>query len=131
MMLQMFQEGGFWMYPLALLNCALVPLSIVFLALAAGSKSRNALVFALILLVAGLAPAMLGQVAQTLAMQGAEDAIRSVDPADASTIRAAAMSESMTTFLFGLSGAVVPVFCGFVLLGLGLSRLPRFEGSPS
>ncbi|MEW5742508.1 MAG: hypothetical protein AB1938_26560 [Myxococcota bacterium] len=127
MMVQMFQEGGWWMYPITLLGCALVPLSIVLVILGAASKQRNALMMSLILLVAGLTPAMLGAVAQMLSMRSAEEAIVHVNPADAATIRAAAMSESLTTVLFGLSSSVIPVFCGFVLLGIGLGRLPRFE----
>ena len=127
---ELFVEGGFWMYPIALLNCALVPLGIVLLTIGVSSKQRNALVFAAALIAGGLSPAMLGELANVLAMQNVEAAIAHVDPADAATIRAAGMSESMTTLLFGLSGSVIPVFCGFVLLGVGLGRLPRFEGEP-
>ncbi|GMU61595.1 MAG: hypothetical protein AMXMBFR34_33580 [Myxococcaceae bacterium] len=124
---EMFQAGGWWMYPLMLLGCALVPLSIVFVSLGVASKERNAVMFSLTLLVAGITPAMLGAVAQMMSMRAAEEAIVHVNPADAATIRAVALSESMTTVLFGLSLSVIPVFCGFVLLGVGLSRLPRFE----
>lgn len=124
---ELFVEGGFWMYPIALLNCALVPLGIVLLTIGVASKQRNALVFALVLLGGGLLPAMLGELANVLAMQNVDAAIAYADPADQATIRAAGMAESMTTVLFGLSGAIVPVFCGFVLLGVGLGRLPRFE----
>jgi hypothetical protein len=128
MMLQeMFVEGGWWMYPIALLTCALVPLSIVLVTLGVASKEKNALLFAIILFVGGLAPAMLGGLGQAMSMRGAEEAIAHVNPADAATIRAAAMSESMNITLFGLTGAVIPVFCAFVLLGVGLGRLPRFE----
>lgn len=124
---ELFAEGGFWMYPIALLDCALVPLGIVLLSIGIASKQRNALVFAVGLIVGGLAPAMLGELANVLSMQNVEAAIVHVNPADAATIRAAGMAESMTTLLFGLSGSVIPVFCGFVLLGVGLGRLPRFD----
>jgi len=126
----MWQVGGGWMYPLALLNCGLLPLSVVLLTLGIGSKERNAVLYAVILLVAGLSPAMLGAVAQHLTMMNVEEVIAMANPADQATIRAAATGEAMTTTLFGLSGAVIPVFCGFVLLGIGLGRLPRFEESP-
>lgn len=127
---ELFAEGGFWMYPIALLNCALVPLGIVLLTIGVASKQRNALVFAVALIAGGLAPAMLGELANVLSMRNVEAAIAFASPADQATIRAAGLAESMTTLLFGLSGSVIPVFCGFVLLGVGLGRLPRFDTEP-
>lgn len=127
MLRELFLEGGFWMYPIALLNCALVPLGIVLLTIGVSSKQRNALVFAAALIAGGLAPAMLGELANVLAMRTVDAAIAYADPADQATIRAAGLAESMTTLLFGLAGSVIPVFCGFLLLGVGLGRLPGFE----
>lgn len=127
MLRELFLEGGVWMYPIMLFNCALVPLSIVLLSIGVASKERNALVFGLVLLGGGLVPAMLGEVANVLAMRNVEDAIAYANPADRAVILAAGTAESLTTLLFGLAGAIVPVFCGFVLVGVGLGRLPRFQ----
>jgi hypothetical protein len=126
-LVELFREGGIWMYPISLLDCGLVALSIVLLTIGISSKRRHALVFAAALIASGLVPPMLGELAHVLGMQEAEAAIARAHPADAAILRYGFQAESMSPLLFGLSGSVIPVFCGFALLGVGLGRLPRFE----
>lgn len=122
-----FVEGGVFMYPIALLGCLLPLASIGAAVVAIVSKTNRGVVLGAALLVSAILPAGLGVLAQQLSMSQAEQAIVHAHPADQATIRAAAMSESMTTTLWGYGSAVFPTFVGFALLGLGLSRLERFK----
>ena len=123
---QSMTEGGFVMWPIAALGC-LLPLIAFGLLIVTVVGKKHALLFgALVLMGVGTSVA-LAAVGQTLAMRSAEAAIVHADPEDRDIIRIAARGEAMAAMTWALGGSVLPTFLGFLLLGLGASRLERFK----
>jgi hypothetical protein len=126
--LQAVQEGGFMMYPIVGAGLLMVLETIVFTVIALANRERNlAVLFGVALLVSAGAVAGLGAFAYSNALSGVHAALASVNPEDASTILAAGTGEALTTIIWGLAMGLIPCFMGFVLLGVGFSRLPRFQ----
>jgi hypothetical protein len=127
--MNMFQEGGWWMYPITLVGLGLVPEAIILAEIGLSDRHRNRLpMFGVTLIVSGFAPLALGAVGYALNMQLVRAALATVtDSVDRETILAAAQGEALTTIIWGLMLSVFPVCAGCVLLGVGLSRLPRFQ----
>lgn len=128
---QFWMEGGWWMFPIALLGCALLPATLVAFILGLTSKKASLVMpLAIGLLCVGLLPAALGEAGFLSALRTVDEAIVHVNPADAATIRAAGRSEALTTIIFGLWQSLVPSFGGAVLLGLALMRRASVRASP-
>lgn len=116
-------EGGWWMYPIALMGCALLPATLVAFVVAVTSKKASLVMpLAIGLLCVGLLPAVLGEAGFLQGMGAVEKAITFANPEDQATIRAAARAEALTTIILGLWMSLVPTFGGAVLLGLALMR---------
>lgn len=122
-----FTEGGVWMYPISALGCLLPLLALAFVVLALVSKTNRALPLSIALLVLAIIPPSLGAMGARSARRSTEDALVNVNPADVATIRAGAESESLNLQTWGFGAALTPSVVGCLLLGLGLSRLPRFN----
>ncbi len=122
-------EGGWWMYPIALLGCAMLPATLVAFVVGVTSKKASLLMpLAIGLLCVGLLPAVLGEAGFLQGMSAVEKAIAFANPVDQATIRAAARGEALTTLILGLWMSLAPTFGGSVLLGLALMRR---AGAPS
>ncbi len=126
-MAQSFIEGGMWMYPLAALGCLLPLLALLFTVLAVTSSTRRVLPLSFALLVMAFLPATIGAMGGQAARRATEQALVNVNPADVATIRAGAESEALNLQIWGFGAALIPGVMGCLLLGLGLSRLPRFN----
>jgi hypothetical protein len=129
---QFWMEGGWWMFPIALLGCSLVPATLMAFILGLTSKKASLVMpLAIGLLCVGLLPAVLGEAGFLSALRTVDEALMHVNPQDAATIRAAGRSEALTTIIFGLWTSLVPTFGGAVLLGLALMRrATSAEASP-
>lgn len=121
-----FNEGGSYMYPIAALGCLLAVLSVAFLVVAMVSRAHT-LTLALVLLGGAIAPVSLGVLAEAFAMTTAEVAIAHAHPDDREAIRIGSLGEALNLRIWGLGGSVLPTLVGLTLLGLGLSRLERFQ----
>lgn len=127
-LVQLFQEGGWWMYPITFLGLGMVPETIVLAVIGLNDHHRNRLpIFGVALIVSGFAPLALGAVGYGLNMESMRGALEHVSELDRATILAAGTGEALTTIIWGLVLAFIPVCVGCVLLGVGLSRLPRFQ----
>jgi hypothetical protein len=121
-----FSEGGWPMYPLTFLLCALPVVALVLLAVGIFSKKNLALPLGVGLLVAAFLPPALSLVTSALGRAEAEKAIAMAAPEDQEMIRRASESELLVQSTTGTSGALCPGFFGCVLIGVGLARRSRF-----
>lgn len=126
-----FNEGGWWMYPITLLGCLLPLLALGFVIAGVVSKSNRALPLSLALLVLSVLPPALGALGKRFEHAKADEAIAMASPEDQEVIRIGTEAELLSLTLWGLWAALVPGVAGCALLGLGLSRLPRFAPAPS
>jgi len=110
-MAQFFAEGGFWMYPIALLGLMAVGLGAVGLATPSKSAAVGALACAAIVTLLGVGGMMWGRMK-------VDEALAMVNPEDAEAIRVQGYKESMRP---------LQLAAGFVALGavLGLAGFAR------
>jgi hypothetical protein len=127
---QLFLEGGWGMYPLAFLACALPLMGLAFLVVALLSKRNLALPLGVALLVAAVLPPALGSGARAQGRAAMEEALLLANPDDRDTIRMAGEAELMVLTIAGFGAALLPGFLSFLLLGLGLGRGSRFAPVP-
>ncbi len=125
-----FNEGGSWMYPITLLGGLLPLLALGFLVVGFVSKSNRALPLSIVLLVLAVLPPALGAMGARFARADAAEAIAMASPEDQEVIRIGTESELLNLTLWGLWAALLPGVAGCALLGVGLSRLPRFATRP-
>lgn len=120
---QFWMEGGVWMYPIALIGCALVPATLGGWVIGlTAKKATTALPVAVALLAIGLAPAMLGELGYLMGIRAAEMAVVFASPADQATIMAGARGEALATLILGLWLSLIPACGGASLLGVALMR---------
>ncbi len=119
-------EGGWAMYPIALVGCLLYPASLGALLTALVAKRPLALTLGLVLLAVGFLPAVVGELGYLQGVRAVEQAVAGAHPDDRATIMMAGRGEAMACLIFGLFQSLVPVFSGSVLTGWGLAqRLPK------
>jgi hypothetical protein len=121
-----FERGGFMMYPILLMG-VLMPMLGVGLLTASLVTKRLAMGFAAVVLIGAAVPAVLGLTGYAMGVSAGEAAVRSANPEDQEVMRHAVEGEALTCTTWGYGFAIVPALLGFALLGLGLSRLPRFQ----
>lgn len=128
---QNFAEGGWAMYPLTFLLCALPLVALVLLVVGIVSKRNLALPLGVGLLVASFLPPALGLAAQAFERARVDEVIDLASPEDRDTLRMGSEGELLVLSSTGTSAALCPGFISFVLLGLGLARLGRFKATPA
>ncbi|HLL54340.1 MAG TPA: hypothetical protein VK447_12375 [Myxococcaceae bacterium] len=123
-----WSEGGFWMYPIAMLLLVSLPATLVMgiFALVGRSGSRVTVILSTVLCALGLLILIVGFVGWQAALRSMEEAVAMVNPADKATILATGTSEARTILIFAGFACVPSLIGGVALLGLGLARLPRF-----
>ncbi len=126
---QTFAEGGWAMYPLTALGCLLPLLALGFLVVGLVSKTNRALPLGVGLLLASLLPPALAVGATALERAKIAELLDEVSEGDRETIRMGSEGELLALKVTGFGAALCPGFFSFVLLGVGLARLPRFKRS--
>lgn len=125
-----FAEGGWAMYPLTFLACLLPVLGFAFLAVSLFSKRNLALPLGIGLLVASVLPPAIAVAAVAMGRSKIDEVLPLVQQHERDTVRLGSEGELMVLSQTGYGAALCPGFLGFVLLGLGLGRLPRFGAKP-
>lgn len=124
---EQFLDGGVFMYPIDLLGCLLLPLSLVALIVGITSKTNRALPLAVALGLAALLPGAIGAVGAKQARTETEAAVRDANPLDRETIAMGSAGIPQILEAWGFAASVLPLFLGCALLGVGLGRLERFR----
>lgn len=123
-----FATGGPMMYPIVLAGL-LLPLVGLGLLVRTRVTRRRALSFSAVMLVGAAVAAILGGVGYEWNVRQGEAALREQRPdvRDLEHIHLGIEAEALTCVTWGFGAAIVPTLLGFALLGLGLSRRPRFQ----
>ncbi len=129
---QMWAEGGTFMYPIALLALLSLPAAplVVILAVVGRRGSRVPLILSTVLCALGLLILATGFLGWQMALRNVEEAVAHVNPDDREIILAAGRSEARVLIMFGAAACLPSLLTGVALLGLGLSRLPRYTPPP-
>jgi hypothetical protein len=127
---EFWEAGGPWMYPIALMGAVALVATLALGVVAAVARdeagSRTTLVLSSTLVALGLATLLLGIVGWLMCMRNVELAIATVNPDDMEAIRAAGNAEARSPLILSVLLAFLPLCGGVALMGLGVSRLPRF-----
>ena len=117
-----FVEGGFAMYPIALLGCLGTFGGVTGFVLALVIGKARTLWFAAGLMGLGVLAPLLGTVGYVLGQQALENALAQVSPEDAELIQMAGTAEALTCLQYGVGAGLLPFCLGVALVGLGLVR---------
>jgi hypothetical protein len=115
---ELFQEGGFWMYPIAALQLVSMIAIVVALIVALTTKGHDGKL-GIGLGVLGVLPLVLGITGRAWGLRMMEEALVHVSADDAETIRAMGHAEALAPVLFGL-------FVALPLLAFGTLMSARF-----
>jgi hypothetical protein len=128
-LVRFWQAGGPWMWLIALLGLLGQTVSLVLgllVLLWRRRPTRFPVIACAVLCALGLLIVAVGFAGHRAGLAQVEAVLAMVNADDRETIRAAGHSEARAPLIFGTLAGLPPLFMGIALLGLAVSRLPRY-----